>query len=165
MSVSIIRKVIIVSRVILIISLGGFNFVFAQDDKPSDEINISDHFFNLLLPQDEESLADSLAVVEDNWDPSYFAFALEIYPYTRDAVSREILTKLIKQTAKGASSDGLHEWYFWLWNQDIKPAAGYAEFKADMFRSIDLKFGPYFRDRSELARIRLDEIRLSLIHI
>ena len=159
MPVSIIKKAIIVSRVLLIISLGGFNFVLAQDDKVSDEINISEHFFNLLVPQDEESLAESISIIESSWDASYVAFGLDIYPYIRDYGLRKKLASLINDTSQGSSSDDLHEWYFWLWNQDIKPAAGYAEFKADMFRSIDLKFGPYFRDRSDLARIRLDEIR------
>jgi hypothetical protein len=53
----------------------------------------------------------------------------------------------------------LHEWYFWLWNQDIAPPADYAEFKARLYRHFDPRFAFYFQDRQDSARIRLDEIR------
>ncbi|MEZ5738391.1 MAG: hypothetical protein R3E68_02265 [Burkholderiaceae bacterium] len=39
----------------------------------------------------------------------------------------------------------LHEWYFWLWNQDIAPPADYARFKARLYQHFDPRFAFYFR--------------------
>lgn len=132
------------------------NTSIAQND---ENIDYGDHFFNLLIPQSEKDLNASFELIERTWSPALLPFALEIYPYTRNEETRTKLAELINKTSQGKPSDNLHEWYFWLWNQDIQPAAGYANFKADLLQGMDLKFAKYFRDREDTARIRLDEIR------
>lgn len=150
------KKIVRVTFLLNLFFCAVFNTSAAQDDQPVD---YADHFFNLLIPQSVDDLEASLEFLEDNWDTGLVAYALEVYPYTRDAETREKLKELITQSTQGKSSDSQHEWYFWLWNQSVQPAEGYANFKADLLRSIDLKFEKYFRDREDVARIRLDEIR------
>ena len=151
-----VKKFVFISFCCLFLFNASITISNAQSDS---NVDYGDHFFNLVIPQTQQDLAVSFDFLEENWHVGFLPFALEIYPYTRDANTRNKLGELINKTTKGKPSDSLHEWYFWLWNQPIEPAAGYANFKADLLQSVDLKFAKYFRDRGDTARIRLDEIR------
>ncbi len=156
MSASLITKIIRPVFILALFFSASINTTSAQNTQP---INYGIHFFNLLIPQSEDDLETSFDYIEANWQPQLLPYALEIYPYMRDLDTRRKLTTLINQSTQGKASDSLHEWYFWLWNQSIEPDAGYANFKAGLLQSIDLKFATYFRDRGDTALIRLDEIR------
>ena len=159
MSTFLSKKIFAVIVTVIFISSFTTNSSFAQNTELANNIDPTDHFFNLLIPQSEEDYIASLEFIEQNWQPGFMIFALEVYPYSRDLRTYDKLRELIKKTAKGVTSDNTQDWYFWLWNQSIEPAVGYDKFKADLFRSIDLKFEKYFADRADTARIRMDEIR------
>lgn len=148
------------NTIVLLILLLGSNLSHAQDEAlGSEKVNIAGDFFSLLTTTDPIQIDKTLSVIEDNWYPELIPLALETISYTQSKPLERRLNKLIEKTAKRKDFDSKNERYQWLWNQDLKAPAGYANFKADLYRNMDERFDTYFRDRQHLSRIRLDEIR------
>ena len=119
----------------------------------------SEHFFTLLSSNDRKEIDEAISEIKKNWSPGLIPFALESLPYLDSFGDRLEMILLMKKVSKEDYGLDNNKWYQWLWNQDITPAPGYADFKAKLHKNIDLKFEKYFLGRQDSARIRLDEIR------
>ena len=162
---------------ICVISIFGISVCFAensiannsqesnQDSRPeykiasSDQVDLSEQFLVLLISTDPLLVAASLSAIKENWHNGLIAMSLEVIAYTPPGDIRDELLSLMHKSTGQTSITGIQEWYAWLWNQNIEPALGYNNFKANLYRNIDPLFEEYFRDRHDVARIRLDEIR------
>ena len=145
------------------------NYAIAKDSTPSitesnaketrlKDINIADHFFALLVISDPIKTSKIFSLIEDTWSIEYLPMAIETLGFVQsDLVHSRLETLIDNATPKNKSVSD--DRYQWLWNQDIQPPKNYADFKADLYQNIDQKFGTYFRDRQDSARVRLDEIR------
>ncbi|MGC1440424.1 MAG: DUF3179 domain-containing protein, partial [Burkholderiaceae bacterium] len=123
-------------------------------------------FLTLLIEAGSENSRDALQTITTHWQDNIAPMAIEVTNFLRPGdVERQlnalINRSLLKSTASlpGSTGSTINDHYYRLWNQNIKPYNGYADFKADMYRLIDPRFEYYFRDRQETATIRLDEIR------
>jgi len=117
------------------------------------------HFEALMRTRDDATAKHLLSEIEADWDPAYIPALLETATYAAAFVTeREIFALLRRQTGQDIAAD-VHDWYQWWWHQPAVQTADYGNFKADLYRQIDQRFGPYFKDRQEGALIRLDEVR------
>ena len=137
---------------------------FAQPFKQDQPTSIGDHFLKIVTESDTQETDASLEFIEDQWQSSFSPLAVEALYFTSSQTTRRRLATLLADESELSRSSDLNEWFQWLWNADIKPVAGYSNFKADLYRLIDPRFETYFRDRQESARIRLDEIRWGGVH-
>lgn len=141
------------------------NVSFAQSTASSQKAE-SQHnpdmptlFFGLLVSTDPVQVNQIFREIERNWTIESMPLAMETAEFVRSEYVRSRLTKLIDQKSPKRAFKDNHARYKWLWNQDIRAAKGYSNFKARLYSHIDDKFETYFKDRQDLARIRLDEIR------
>lgn len=135
--------------------------VEAEQDQTSADtsLDLSEHFVTLLIDDNADETEQAFNAIEKNWHIGLMPFALEVLSYSQPTEFHEQLRGLMRQTAGKSEQTKVNDWYFWLWNQEVKPAPGYADFKAGLYRSIDRRFEKYFEGRQETAQIRLDEIR------
>ena len=124
-----------------------------------NEVDLSNQFFGLLVSADPIQINRLLKTIRENWSIEYMPMAIETLGFTQSEYVRDRLLKLIDENSPDKGFSDRNERYQWLWSEDIPAAKGYANFKADLYSHIDERFETYFKDRQELARIRLDEIR------
>lgn len=116
--------------------------------------------FYSLQSEDPDRFEQALRRIADHWRDEYTVMMLESARLTRSGHRvREVVQLLEEKTGVDAKGD----WdvlFRWAWNQ---PALGthprYAEFKRNVYSTIDPRFGAYFDDHTDHALIRLDEIR------
>ena len=128
--------------------------------------HIVKYFYSLIAGVSEEEQRVILSEIENTWDIRYVPLVLETIMYSSPGKAREVLINLLKQSVKqnplkdfDSKNPSIQDYYFWLWNQKLKPVHNYDNFKAALYKNIDPKFEKYFSDREETAKIRLDEIR------
>jgi hypothetical protein len=114
-------------------------------------------FYGLLNPNGAAAQAQ-LERIRKGWRDEYAAMLLELVGFI-PVRSTQIGVLAQLERASGLPFDGdLDRWYRWLWSEPRATHPDYAEFKAGLYESIDLRFGEYFAGRPK-ALIRLDEIR------
>jgi len=125
------------------------------------ESKLGIHFFALLGSADPDQAHKSLQIIKDHWHAGLIPMAVEVLLFARPGGIQDELIDLVKVSLGKADqqSENLRDLYTWAWNQNIKPATEYADFKADLYRNIDERFDRYFRGRANTSQIRLDEIR------
>ena len=117
------------------------------------------HFASLLRQRDDKVIKEMIAEIEADWDTAYIPFLLETVSYAAAfTTEREIFHLLKRKTGQDIGYDET-DWYQWWWNQPAAQTPDYANFKADLYRLIDPRFGRYFKDRQYSALVRLDEVR------
>lgn len=116
-------------------------------------------FMNLLLTRDSVPIATAFGMIDANWDKAYIPLLLELACLAVTSDTRSGAFDLLGLKTGEAFDTNLHDWLHWWWNQPAVQAAGYADFKADLYALIDPHFETYFKGRQETARIRLDEVR------
>ena len=135
----------------------------AFSQSPSSEAgaaqSIDRVFIEVLAAKSRKEAASGLSQIRNSWDLSYMPMVLEILGYTRSGAVRSDLIDLLEDKTGQSYDSDISDWYFWLWNQEVQLHPSYAEFKATLYRSIDLRFDTYFRGRQHTGLIRLDEIR------
>jgi len=114
---------------------------------------------SLLNPKFSAAQGLQLAELAERWSPAYIAPTLEIFQFIPDIQIRRALLGHITETTGQDFGTDINAWYRWLWNEPEIKTVGYDNFKAEFYSAIDPKFAKYFRDRSNTAQIRLDEIR------
>ncbi len=134
-----------------------------QDSQTKDsQAAMSDADQALLLSMLDSTLfgADSkAAALAESWTPAFVPAAIEIHNFVGSAKLRQaLMEQLVQETGQDFGTD-MNRWYRWQWNEPAAAIAGYDDFKAAFYRRIDPRFGRYFADRGDTARIRLDEIR------
>jgi len=127
------------------------------------ELELNDADQDLLLsillrssPRDEREQIEAL---ELSWTQAFVPASLEIYNFIPSREIRRVILRKLKETTGQDYGTTMNDWYRWLWNEPELKIAGYDNFKASFYKSIDPKFSRYFKDRAPSARIRLDEIR------
>ena len=121
--------------------------------------NMGDRFFELLVSADPVEVNRHLAHIEENWSANMVPMAIETINYSKSSIVIEKLEELIKSVTPDSVQKSYNKLYIWAWNQKFNAPSGYADFKAELYANIDLRFYDYFHGRQDLARIRLDEIR------
>lgn len=107
----------------------------------------------------QDEIEQAITFLDTHWSDTYIAPLLDTISVPRSFLSsQKIIQLLSKKTGKNFGRK-TNQWYFWLWNQPENINATYDNFKADLYQHIDPKFKAYFKDRQDLTRIRLDEIR------
>lgn len=94
----------------------------------------------------------------------WIAPTLEVFNFIPDRGIRSHLLRELKQETGQDFGTDLNRWFRWMWNEPAINARGYDAFKAEFYERIDSRFGKYFRDRGDTARIRLDEVRWGGVH-
>lgn len=135
------------------------NLTTTEAMEKATHLDPSNYFINLIIGDDLDQIDHSLNSIKESWSKTFIPFAIETYNYTRSSVVRLELKKLIANETGIQNFNSLNDLYRWIWNEDIEPAAGYANFKGELYQRIDDRFEQYFRNRQDSARIRLDEIR------
>ncbi len=128
--------------------------VSKNDEKDDEAIR---HFLN-LFEKDRDLHVASFKFISENWKEEYTPIALEVIYLQQDTKIIVPLLQLLEEHTKQNFVYDFNEWYEWLWNQDEKILAKYADFKAELYKRIDPKFEQYFKGRY-MSDIRLDEIR------
>jgi len=151
----------LLSTLILAVSLTACEAQTSPPPKlnPTPDSDIGAAFFNLLVVDDPVELDRNLNIIENSWQPSFVPMALETMSYARSEKVRGTIITLIEKTVPEDSLNDNQQILQWAWNQDLEAPEGYANFKAELYANIDIKFFDYFHDRQDLARIRLDEVR------
>lgn len=125
------------------------------------QLSVADQDLLLSILNDDRRSEENAKITALNqaWTKAYIPAALEIFHFLPSPeIRRTILTKLKASTGQDFGTD-INEWYRWLWNEPELKIEGYDNFKSRFYRGIDPKFGRYFKDRADTARLRLDEIR------
>ncbi len=137
------------------ILVGTLLVVFAQSKAEAADVEVAD-FINLLT-DDRQRTRATFKKIESDWQPGYAMMLVEVMTLTRNtSVTDRIIDLLEDKTGQRHSFD-VQAWRQWLWNQPENDYQHYAEFKSQLYRLIDHKFGPYFNDKRKKT-IRLDEV-------
>lgn len=134
--------------------------VYAQDNKierPPDLDKTAYAFISLLL-QPDLSLTEPMNHIEQTWQPTYVAMALDVLSLNRRASVRHWMYKVLRNKTGEKLGNDLHSWFVWAWNQPEQKHEHYAQFKSYLYRLIDPLFADYFDDQRQ-TDIRLDEVR------
>ena len=129
------------------------------EERSAAKAPIDTLFLNIVTSDSSSVIEQSLAGIEKVWSIRLVPFALEAMSYTKSSRARGVLLDLVENELGQASDFEINDIYQWFWNKNIDAAPGYANFKAKLYRRIDLRFDKYFLGRQDSARIRLDEIR------
>ena len=124
------------------------------------ELTVRDQ--NILLAALERNFfgpGDPSEDLRQNWTKAYIPAAIEMYNYVPDRAVRETLLEQLKTSTGQDFGTNTNAWFRWLWNNPELKIKGYDNFKSEFYRQIDPRFGKYFLDRAQSAKIRLDEIR------
>lgn len=113
-------------------------------------------FFENASPEEQK---ESIQKIKNNWKEGYSALIIEILYYTSNPVLALDLVDILKDKTGQDFGFDFQTWYFWLWNEQEAKIEDYADFKAEIYKSIDPKFEKYFKGRNEQTLIRLDEVR------
>ena len=150
--------------VAIILCFGGDHVYSGEIEKTESETAIvrdlvNDAFSLLIYTSDQGAVDRSFLIIDAHWKAEFIPQLLEIMSVPRsDYILQRTIDLLTRKTGQEFGSN-LNDWYFWLWNQPEKSLPHYADFKADLYEQIDLRFAKYFRARQSSARIRLDEVR------
>ncbi len=130
----------------------------AQERKSSltdDEIvNLLKTFiYSASAEDDKQALAD----LESHWEEGMIAPLVEIKRLSPNKKLLQDINQLL-QRKTGQTHVKFFDWMIWLWEVDPDIQPYYFDFKAELYKHIDPKFAAYFKDRSHLADIRLEEV-------
>jgi len=153
------HKKLIITLLIAAVYLTGIYTPLAIADIDKPEMVTSDDFVELLQNPDPTITDQLVQKLDQHWSASLTPMLLETINYVPSSYARSQLLVTLSEKTGQTNLNGLHDWYSWLWNQPENLTSDYADFKASLYRLIDLRFGTYFRNRQDTAQIRLDEIR------
>jgi len=124
-----------------------------------DKSSTVNDFLKLVEKGDELTINQALYRIDLNWKESQEIMLLESIYFSQNARYSNRLMRLLKdKTGKNFGFD-FDKWFQYIWNKQSTYDDDYFEFKAKIHERIDSKFGPYFLDRADKSKIRLDEVR------
>lgn len=99
----------------------------------------------------------ALETLDKNWEEGMIAPLVEVLRFSNNESQLKAINKLLQRKTDQKHSQ-FFEWMKWLWDYkpEIKPY--YFEFKAEIYDHIDDRFPKYFKNRSDQASIRLEEV-------
>jgi len=128
--------------------------VAQSTDKLSDAV--VDEFI-VLLSGDSRKIDKALDRIELEWQPSFAIMAVEVITLIREREAVGRLVSLLEENTGQEFGFDMQGWRTWLWNQPENDYAYYGQFKSELYRLIDTRFGGYFSDKRDKT-IRLDEV-------
>ena len=95
------------------------------------------------------------------WRPSYAAMIFEMsYIFRNESLVRQRLLHFLEQRTRQSWGDDLVAWQKYLWSLPYAPHAEYAQFKGQIYASLDPRMQSFFPpDRPTPSRIRLDQVQ------
>ncbi len=153
----ILNNTILTILFIFIIGLSAIPSVAAKSNVIKKDIE--EDFYQLILTQNTLLKSSLLNEIRESWKSEYVPLAIETMIYSGDAMVTNTLISILEEKTSEKFGRDIQAWYSWMWNKKEEISPGYGNFKADLYKNIDAKFERYFKDRQNLARIRLDEIR------
>ena len=132
----------------------------AQETKiaPPDGLDPTSFAFISLLFQPDLELTESMNQIEQNWQPTFTAMALDILTLNRRPGVHHWMFRLLRDKTGQELGNDLRSWFVWMWNQPEQRYEHYGQFKSYLYRLIDPVFAGYFDDMRR-TDIRLDEVR------
>ena len=143
------------------ILLFQFTFGSAQKTAPisKKQAEVTIHHFYELFREDPVRTKIAIDYIETTWRDEYIVMLLDIaYITNSKTISNEALRILREKTGKKYFRN-IFKWLEWTWNKEQKIIPLYADWLALIYQNIDPKFDKYFRNQTEEALIRLDEVR------
>jgi len=128
--------------------------VAQSTDKLSDAV--VDEFI-VLLSGDSRKIDKALDRIELEWQPSFAIMAVEVITLIREREAVGRLVSLLEENTGQEFGFDMQGWRTWLWNQPENDYAYYGQFKSELYRLIDTRFGGYFNNKRDKT-IRLDEV-------
>ncbi|MEO0469482.1 MAG: DUF3179 domain-containing protein [Bacteroidota bacterium] len=119
----------------------------------------TDLFLSFFSPRSNADHQESIKALDQNWQEGYAVMVLEVIYLLRNREVSDRLLRLLQRKTGQQTDYAFNDWYTYLWQQSQTSFADYDNFKARLYQRIDPVFGPYFQDRGESAKIRLDEVR------
>ena len=111
-----------------------------------------------LISTDTEEADKAEQYVLANWNDTYIAPLVELMLAARSPKKRNRIADILeKKTGQNLNSNP-YEWWQWVWTKEPTYGPEYSDFKALLVKNQDPKFSRYFKNRGDLARIRLDEV-------
>lgn len=136
-------------------------FIFGQSSTSKQsvaDIEFS-HFMSFLASENDLRHQKALEYITDNWKPEFEIMTLEVLYFSDNhSLSYKLVELLQNKTNKEFGAD-FNKWYEFLWSKPQKLTAYYHQFKAHVHGLIDKRFVKYFKNRQEVSKIRLDEVR------
>ena len=129
----------------------------AEEQQPVSEDQQA--FETLLSSRNPSAILEAGDHIRRNWEPAFVPLSLEVANFSRSLLSRETSFSILREKTGEDFGQDVSDWYFWFWNQPEAKTPFYADFKADLYRTIDRKFETYFKGRQKKTKIRFDEIR------
>ncbi len=130
---------------------------FAGNTNPADARTIG--YMNNLLKVNKKEKASTLKHLDNTWTDEYIPILLDIAYFLHDESETAPIFRLLRKKTKQKFGSNIHDWLEWLWNEEPNIGSYQADWMAQLYNRIDLKFEKYFLNRNQTARIRLDEVR------
>ena len=99
----------------------------------------------------------ALRHIEKNWQETFAVMLLEVTNYTSDPVLATRLLSLLKSKTQQDFGYDTHQWFEWIWQQNLPNHPHYATFKSHLYGLIDQKFSGYFNTKYP-STINLNEV-------
>jgi len=135
--------------------------IFSQNNSTisaSEQVEFS-HFTSLISSKETSRHKAALRYIEDHWKPEFEIMTLELLYFSNNyKINFELFELLKTKTGKRYGVD-FNQWYDYLWSKPQQLTSYYHKFKAQLHGLIDKRFVTYFKDRQEMSKIRLDEVR------
>ena len=145
--------------VLVFVLITMFQNGFSQDNSLINDKSEQQYFLDLFQSVDDNVHETALDYIQENWKEEFEILAVESLYFLRHPKSTvQLLAILQKKTGKTYAFN-FNKWFEYIWNKEPSYGDAYFEFKAVLHRSIDPRFYRYFVNRSDLATIRLDEVR------
>ncbi|MBL1294440.1 MAG: hypothetical protein COB61_011310, partial [Thiotrichales bacterium] len=127
----------------------------AQSENAGIDSTVDD--FISLLEANELLNNKALKKIEADWQPGFTIMAVEVMTLLRDREGVARLVDLLEENTGQKFGFDIQGWRTWLWNQPENDYAHYGQFKSELYRLIDTRFGGYFNNKRDKT-IRLDEV-------
>jgi hypothetical protein len=140
------------------ISFNAQSPIQATYHNPVNGREVSNKMIQLFSANPTET-KEILLFLDENWNDGYIPMLLDVMYMSRAPFNKKPIVSLLeKQTHQNYGGD-VHAWLEWLWNEDFEVLPYYGDWMAQVYENIDYKFRRYFKNQTETATIRLEEVR------
>jgi len=137
------------------ICIGVLVSATAQSKSAATDSTVDD--FISLLAVNGSLNNKALKKIEADWQSGFTIMVVEVMALLRDKEGVARLVDLLEENTGQKFGFDIQGWRTWLWNQPENDYAHYAQFKSELYRLIDPRFGGYFNNKRDKT-IRLDEV-------
>ena len=137
--------------------VSGDSLSLTEDtQQTAGEVASYQEFIN-LTSRDVNLNSASLQKIDQGWHSGSTVMLLEASGFSKSRTASLGISMMLKSKTR-QQFRGDTDWFDWIWNQEYDPHPEYAQFKSELYSSVDPRFAEYFSE-TDNAQIRLDEIR------